>query len=306
MSEGRTTVAQLRKMRPRNHFLRLSAVISVLLIVLAWMTGGFVLTDVFSRRRLDNLARFLGELQPEPFRDGQFEAQALGHWVWSLLKDHGLEATFITLAISVAAIVLAGLGALLVALPTARNVASSEPFLPAGRRPSWTKRALWQSLLVATRVVLIFLRSIPEYVWAFVLLAMLGPGAWPAVLALALHNMGILGKLGGEVIENTEPATAKALRGLGSTRSQIASVNLLPAALPRFLLYFFHRWETCVREATVLGILGFASLGYWIHLDARARNRYDQMVFYVLLAAALVLAGDLVSAAARRVVRRAA
>ena len=87
MSKGRATVAQLRKMHPGNQFLRLSAVISVLLIVLAWMTGGFVLSDVFSRRRLDNLARFLGELQPEPFRDGQFEAQALGHWVWSLLKD---------------------------------------------------------------------------------------------------------------------------------------------------------------------------------------------------------------------------
>ena len=79
---------------------------------------------------------------------------------------------------------------------------------------------------------------------------------------------------------------------------------IVPAGLPRFLLYFFYRWETCVREATVLGMLGMASLGYLI-LDARAGNRYDEMLFYVLLGVGLVLAGDLVSAAVRRVVRRA-
>ncbi len=75
--------------------------------------------------------------------------------------------------------------------------------------------------------------------------------------------------------------------------------------LPRFLLFFFYRWETCVREATVLGMLGIVSLGYWI-VDTRARNHYDEMFFFVLLGAGIVLVGDLVSAVAREVVRRAA
>ena len=153
--------------------------------------------------------------------------------------------------------------------------------------------------------MLIFLRSIPEYVWAFLLLAMLGPNAWPAVLALALHNAGILGKLGAEVVENLEPAPLAALRGLGATRSQIVLLGILPMVLPRFLLFFFYRWETCVREATVLGMLGIVSLGYWI-VDARARNHYDEMVFLVLIGAGIVLVGDLVSALARELVRRAA
>ena len=59
-----------------------------------------------------------------------------------------------------------------------------------------------------------------------------------------------------------------------------------------------------MREATVLGMLGMGSLGFWI-VDARARTRYDEMLFYVLAGALLVLAGDLVSAAVRRAVRRA-
>jgi ABC-type phosphate/phosphonate transport system permease subunit len=59
-----------------------------------------------------------------------------------------------------------------------------------------------------------------------------------------------------------------------------------------------------VREATVLGMLGFTSLGYWI-ADARARDRYDEMLVLILLGAVLVLAGDFVSAVTRALVRRA-
>ena len=77
-----------------------------------------------------------------------------------------------------------------------------------------------------------------------------------------------------------------------------------PSALNRFLLYFFYRWETCVREATVLGMLGIVSLGYALN-EARIRDRYDDMIFYVLMGALLVLIGDLVSAVARHVIRRA-
>jgi ABC-type phosphate/phosphonate transport system permease subunit len=59
-----------------------------------------------------------------------------------------------------------------------------------------------------------------------------------------------------------------------------------------------------VREATVLGMLGIVSLGYWIQ-DARARNHYDTMILLVGIAVVLVLIGDLVSVVARRVVRDA-
>jgi phosphonate transport system permease protein len=78
---------------------------------------------------------------------------------------------------------------------------------------------------------------------------------------------------------------------------------MLPLVMPRFLLFFFYRWETCVREATVLGMLGIVSLGFYIQ-DARARQHYDVMVALIVLGSALVVIGDLVSAAAREAVRR--
>jgi len=209
----------------------------------------------------------------------------------------------VTLAISVAAIVLAGIGGAFFSLPAARNFTSPEPFLSSLRNPHWGWSFLWRAVVWVTRLFLIFVRAIPEYMWAFLLLAILGPTAWPAVLALALHNLGILGKLGAEVVENTEHAPLSALRGLGASHLQIASTGLFPLTFSRFLLFLFYRWETCVREATVLGMLGIVSLGYWIQ-DSRARNHYDEMFFLVLLGAALVLIGDLLSALARESIRR--
>jgi len=91
---------------------------------------------------------------------------------------------------------------------------------------------------------------------------------------------------------------------LGAGRARIAAVGIWPAIMPRFLLYFFYRWETCVREATVLGILGLASLG-WLIDEAKTAFKYDEMAFFILLGVALVLGGDMVSAVCRRLVRRA-
>ncbi|MCB1151928.1 ABC transporter permease subunit, partial [bacterium] len=123
------------------------------------------------------------------------------------------------------------------------------------------------------------------------------------VLALALHNAGILGKLGADTAENLERPALEALRAAGAGRAQIGLAAVLPLAAGRFLLYLFYRWETCVREATVLGMLALVSLGSWIQ-DARARNLYDEMLLAMLCGAALVIAGDLVSAGVREWVRR--
>jgi phosphonate transport system permease protein len=163
----------------------------------------------------------------------------------------------------------------------------------------------WSALTATCRLFMIFVRAIPEYVWAFLFLALLGPISWPLVLALAVHNSGILRSLGAEVVENTESPALKSLRALGAGRAQIVLSAVFPMAFSRFLLFFLYRWETCVREAPVLGLLGISSLGFWIQ-DARARNHYDEMFFLILLGGALVLGGDLLSALAREWVRREA
>jgi len=204
----------------------------------------------------------------------------------------------------IVAILLAGGMSGILSLLGARNLAVARPFLSGGRRPTRRLRLTWSTVYYGARVIMTLVRALPEYIWAFILLALLGPTVWPMILALALHNAGILGKLTAEVIENEEPRTPRALRALGASRTGIIGAYMLPVLMPRFLMYFFYRWESCVREATVLGMLGMASLGFWI-VDARARNRYDDLMFFVLCGVLLVVLGDLISAIIRHRLRRA-
>lgn len=302
-SDRELAVRRLADDRPRSRMLRWSGAGMAALVVYSWTVGNFSLDEVLSARRLDNLQRFASELVPYPLQAREWDWAIAAGWTGELLAARGWQAAGTTLAISIGAIILAGLGAIVLALPATRTFAAPEPYGPHARRPSAGRRVAWAACVTFTRALLIFLRAVPEYVWAFLLVAVIGPNVWAAVLALALHNAGILGKLNAEVAENLEPETLAGLRALGASRRQIALTGIVPAVAPRFLLFFFYRWETCVREATVLGMLGIASLGYFLQ-DARARQQYDVMLAYILIGAVIVVVGDLLSAAARETIRR--
>lgn len=297
-------LTRLHRQRPQRPFVVWSLRAFALVIAASWWAGRFDVARYFDAQRTANLQRFLGEIRPWPLQGQPWGWTTALAWARDLWTTGGAEATLATLAISLAAMAGAALWAGVLGLPAARNFARPKPFLEGGRAPARTAVWAWRAVLLATRGLLVFLRSIPEYVWAFLLLALLGPTAWPLVLALMIHNTGILGKLTAEVVENVDGRSPAALRALGAGRLQIAVGGLFPLVLPRFLLYFFYRWETCVREATVLGMLGLSSLGFLV-VEARARNRYDELFYFVLLSAGLVLAGDLVSAWVRRFVRKA-
>lgn len=303
---ARTPLDELWRARPRDRFLRASLLLLGLLAVGAWTSGEIAVADLFSARRLENLRRFLAvDLVPHPLRGAQAGPRELLAWVGERLAARGYAAAGTTLAISVLSIVLAQVLAFALAPLAARTFTCAHPLGLAARAPRALEEWPWRILRALARSACIALRAIPEYVLAFLLLSMLGPGvALPLVLALALHNAGILGRLDAETIENLDPAPLRAWTMLGARRSAVLLGAAFPAALGRALLYFFYRFETCVREATVLGMLGVVSLGYWIQ-DARAKGFYDEMALYVLVGAAIVLLADLASGLARRFLRRA-
>jgi len=297
-------IAELHAARPRSPLVRATALILAGLALYAWLSGEIAVAELWSGRRWDNLRRFLErDATPYPLRADGFSWSGLWEWARPVLVERGLPGAFATLWISVLAIVLAGGLASLAAPLGARTLMAREPYL-AGAGGGASRPLFWRAVSGSTRAFLVLLRAIPEYLWAFLLLAMFGASAWPAVLALAIHNAGILGRLGADTIENLDRAPLRALRALGASRRRLVGFAVFPLALGRFLLYFFYRFETCVREATVLGMLGVVSLGYWIQ-DARARNLYDDMLLLVALGAVLVLLGDLASYAARSWVKKA-
>ena len=299
------SIDTLWKERPRSRFVRISLAIFGALLIGCWLWVDADLGDVVSTEGFDYAGKFFTvDAKPKPLRDEPWSWSGVAAWAGAEMDVRGWRAVGATLGVSVLAIVLAALASMLLSLPAARTFACSEPFVPAGAPPTPARRWFWKVVVAGTRALLVLMRSLPEYILAFLLLTIVGRSAWPAVLALAIHNAGILGRLNAEVIENLPKRTLQALRAAGAGRLQLALFGVLPAALPRFLLYFFYRWETCVREATVLSMLGMVGIGYWI-IEAEAHDREDLLLLYILLASGLVLLGDLVSALARRFIRNA-
>ncbi|MFT5585962.1 MAG: phosphonate transport system permease protein [Cognaticolwellia sp.] len=285
---------ELRAQAPRNWGLR----ISILLLTLGGL-GALMsarLDSVFSGR-IGNMQRFGSELVPWSIVEQGWQPGAGLQWSWAQLLSGDAAALASTLALSVVAIVLAALLAGVLGPLASGRVMGARPWLEGTglERGGWG----WRGAGLLFRLVAALLRAVPEYLLAFLLLSLLGLGPWPAILALGLHNAGILARLGAERIDDTPLRLPQALRGAGLSRAQVVLLGLFPENAGRMLLYVFVRWESCVRQATVLGMLGILSLGQSI-ADNRARGHYDEVFFLVILGAGLIVVGDVVSVKLRR------
>jgi len=172
-----------------------------------------------------------------------------------------LWLSYLTLAMSILAIVVAGVGGILISFPAAQTF-----LMPGGiLRPLGQHQAAFPWLatliLVWSRLVLLVSRAIPAPIWALVFLFVLFPGIWPGALALGVHNFGILGRLMAEVNENLDDRPVRALRSLGASAGQVIVYGVLPQNLPRFLAYILYRWEVCLRETVIVGLVGAGGLG---------------------------------------------
>jgi len=177
------------------------------------------------------MAEFLGGVLP-PDLSGLF------------LRKVGIGA-YQTLAMSLVGTALAALFGLVLALPASQRTAAGRVTL----------------LREAARLLLNVLRSIPELVWAAMLVIAAGLGPFPGTLALAMHTTGVLGRLYADALENLPPAPSQALRDNGAS----AAKAFLYARLPQFLSYSLYRWENNIRAAAVLGVVGAGGLGQLLY-----------------------------------------
>ncbi|MFT6864632.1 MAG: phosphonate transport system permease protein [Akkermansiaceae bacterium] len=282
----------------------------LLAILGAFQIGDRLIKPMAEGQQEARLSRFWTKITPDPVApengvstwDERKEAWAEGAdevipWMAQIWESPGAEALANTVAMSVAAIIVAGVMALLLVPWAMRTLATGKPLgLDSG---GGSVRVM---LGHVTRGFFVASRAVPEYLYAFLLVGLMGPSAWPLVFALALHNVGILGRLWSEVGENQSSGEARAVMQVGGGRLQAFYSSLLSLSLNRFLLFFFYRWESCMREATVLGMLGFSSLGYYISIRKSFRE-YDEILFFSLLGAAVIIVGDIVSDALRRRLR---
>lgn len=206
-----------------------------------------------------------------------------------------------TLAMSILAIAAAGIGGILLSFPAAHNF-----FLPGGllnpTQSSLSGRLLAWGMLLLTRAFLLIARAVPAPIWALVALFVLFPGILPGAIALGLHNLGILGRLMAEVTENLDQRPLIALKAQGSSASLVFLYGVLPTTMTRFLAYILYRWEVCMRETVIVGLVGAGGLG---RLLTEQLSSFDYSSVIVTLSSFVVLTFvvDWVSGRMRRSLR---
>lgn len=178
------------------------------------------------------------------------------------------HGTLETIAISAIGTLLAAVLGLLLALPA------------AGRFGAIAR--------VIARLTLIFLRSIPELVWAALMVFAAGLGPFAGTLALALHTTGVIGRLFAETLENASPEPARALRFSGSRPALAFLYGTMPGVVPQLVAYSLYRWEINIRMAAILGFVGAGGLGQLLYMSLSLFQQPQAMT--VILAMLILVA----------------
>jgi phosphonate transport system permease protein len=151
--------------------------------------------------------------------------------------------------------------------------------------------ARWPRLIPVFRRSMDALRAIPEIVIALVLIYILGGGPVPAVIAIALHTGGALGKLFSEVAENADLKPVEGLSSVGASWFQRMWLGVIPQVAPNWLSYALLRFEINVRASAILGFVGEGGIGHDLKIAMQwGQGRYDEVVaIFILLFLTIVL-----------------
>lgn len=269
--------------RSRSRWARWTAWVAVPGLMVAWLASDVSLTGLTSPRTRKLTSRLLGDLWPPAPPPGG----------WLALSSAVLD----TLAMAILAMAVAAAITLLMA-----------PFATTPRRGTSTGHAppaqrVFRGLLWwLARAILLVLRSVPPTVWAVVALLVLFPGVLPGALALGLYTGGILARLVAEAWESVDTRARDALRHAGVRRGTATLIATVPPSTHQLLTYMLYRFEICVRETSVVGMVGAAGLG---RLLAENLAVFRFPVVTTLLAASFVLSAttEVVGRRLRRAMR---
>lgn len=281
-SEGSGLLARTtpRSSRPTTGRWMVATGLGVGGLVVAWHVAGVSLAGLSSPRTARLTAELLSELWPPQLPPGGWPALA--------------KATLDTLAMAVLAMVVAVVLTVIVG-PAATLGAPSRS--PGGRHRAGlvARRTRW----LLARGVLLALRSVPPTVWAVVALLVLFPGVPPGALALGFYTGGILGRLSAEAWELVDLRPAGALRTAGVRPLVAGAAAAVPPSAHQLLTYTLYRFEICVRDTAVVGVVGAAGLGRLL-AENLAAFRFPALGSVLAAFVAVSLGSEVLSRWARR------
>lgn len=223
---------------------------AVLALVLLWpllVAGEFRPWTLFEPTSLAAAGRFLASFLP-PAHDAEFLSLVV-------------RAAWTTMAIATAGLTLAWLGAVPLTLLATARLSQSALGRPMRLAPTLGRQIV--------RALLVFLRSVPELVWALLFVRVVGLGPTAGVLAIALTYCGMLGKVYAEILESGEPAPTDALLANGSSRLGAFLYATLPQNATELVSYTVFRWECAVRSSVIMGFVGAGGLGQQMDISMK-------------------------------------
>lgn len=142
-------------------------------------------------------------------------------------------------------------------------------------------------------------RAIDSLILALFFVSAVGLGPFSGTLAVAIHSVGMLGKLFADAIEAIDPGPVEAVRSAGGGTLDVIRWAVWPQVAPHFISYFLFRFELNVRVAVVLGLVGAGGIGFILTQYMRL-FQYQKVCTVLLVILALVMLVDYVSSHLRR------
>jgi phosphonate transport system permease protein len=241
----------------------------------AWVAEAYPSSLLAGAPRIgEYFGKLLPDLRPAVlFADTRTQG-SLAYWMYRL--DLWLWLLFETSQMAALATLGGAAVAALLCLPAAANLAPNRVVHFTFRR------------------ILEMFRTVPDIVYALILVWTFGVGPLAGILAIALHTVGALGKLFAEVVENADMRPWEAVRAAGGTWAHGVRFAILPQVLPNFLSYVLLRFEINVRGATVIGFVGAGGIGQELY-TVISFNYYQEIGAIVVLIILSVSLIDLTS-----------
>jgi phosphonate transport system permease protein len=273
-----------RTQRPaRSRWARWSAAAAVPALAIAWLASDVSLSGLTSPRARELTGRLLDDMWPPALPAGGWPALA------EAVPDT-IAMAVLAMAVAVAITMAIGPGAM-----RPRRAAVDEHARPVRRLARGALR--W-----ADRALLLVLRSVPPTVWAVIALLVFFPGILPGALALGLYTGGILGRLVAEAWESVDTRARDALQAIGTPGWLASTAAVLPPSAHHLATYTLYRFEICIRDTAIVGVVGAAGLGRLL-AESLAAFRFPAVTTLLFASFALSLASELVGRRLRHALR---
>jgi len=265
MTPDTAILARHRPPRDLKTSLARTITYGVIAALLIWSWRGAEMRPLDLIRESGSMAVFLADFFPPNFHE------------W----DYYLQEILITLQIAVWGTVLAVVCAVPFGLLAAANIT-----------PWWVHHPM--------RRLMDAFRSINEMVFAMLFVVAVGLGPFAGVMALFVHTTGILAKLFSEAVETIDPQPVEGIRATGAGALEEIVYGVIPQVLPLWISYTLYRFESNVRSATVVGMVGAGGVGVVLWEVIRSFH-FDQTAAVILMIIATVTVVDVASARLRRI-----